>query len=134
MVSRTLRPRFTPGKDPVPILQEALWAPGPVWKGGKSRPHWGSIRDRPARSQSLYQLSYRAHFSYLSKLNYRSCCIILVFQIEKPKKIKVVEDCVSQTKQIAVKFTVNIYTYIYICVCVCVYSLSLRLIFVLVDF
>ena len=22
-------------KDPVPILQEAGWAPGPVWKGGK---------------------------------------------------------------------------------------------------
>ena len=23
--------RFTPGKDPVPNLQEAGWAPGPVW-------------------------------------------------------------------------------------------------------
>jgi hypothetical protein len=22
---------FTPGKDPVPIVQEAVWAPGPVW-------------------------------------------------------------------------------------------------------
>ena len=39
-----------PGKDPVPILQEAGWAPGPVWKGGKSRPHRNSIPDRPARS------------------------------------------------------------------------------------
>jgi len=39
-----------PGKDPVPILQEAGWAPGPVWTGGKSRPHWNSIPDRPARS------------------------------------------------------------------------------------
>ena len=27
-----------PGKDPVPILQEAGWAPGSVWTGGKSRP------------------------------------------------------------------------------------------------
>ena len=27
-----------PGKDPVPILQEAGWAPGLVWTGGKSRP------------------------------------------------------------------------------------------------
>ena len=51
----------TPGKDPVPILQEAGWAPGPVFAGGKSRPHGVSIPDRPARSQSLYQLSYRAH-------------------------------------------------------------------------
>jgi hypothetical protein len=23
--------RFSPGKDPVPIVQEAGWAPGPVW-------------------------------------------------------------------------------------------------------
>ena len=34
----------------VPILQEAGWAPGPVWTGGKSRPHRDSIPDRPARS------------------------------------------------------------------------------------
>ena len=40
------------GKEPVPILQEAGWAPGPVWTGGKSRPHRDSIPDRPARSQS----------------------------------------------------------------------------------
>ena len=38
-----------PGKDPVPILQEAGWAPGLVWMGGKSRPHRDSIPDRPAR-------------------------------------------------------------------------------------
>ena len=25
------RPLFPPGKDPVPIVQEAGWAPGPVW-------------------------------------------------------------------------------------------------------
>ena len=58
VVSSTPRPHFTPGKDPVPILQEARWAPGPVWTGGKSRPHRDSIPDRPARSQSLYRLSY----------------------------------------------------------------------------
>ena len=28
-----------PRKDPVPIVQEAGWSPGPVWTGGKSRPH-----------------------------------------------------------------------------------------------
>jgi len=38
VVSSTPRPHFTPGKDPVHILQEAGWAPGPVWTGGKSRP------------------------------------------------------------------------------------------------
>ena len=54
VVSSTLRPHFTPGKDPVPILQDAGWAPGPVWTGGISRPHQDSILDRPAHSQSLY--------------------------------------------------------------------------------
>jgi len=51
----------TPGEGPVLILQEAGWAPGPVWTGGKSRPHRDSIPDRPARNQSLYRLSYPAH-------------------------------------------------------------------------
>jgi len=54
-----------PGKDSVAILQEAGWAPGPVWTGGKSRPHRDSIPDRPARSQSLYRLSYQAHVKHL---------------------------------------------------------------------
>ena len=60
VVSSTPQPHFTPGKEPVPILQEAGWTPGPVWTGGKSRPHWDSIPDCPARSQLLYQLSYPA--------------------------------------------------------------------------
>jgi len=58
VVSVTPRPQFTHGKDPVPILQEAGWAPGPVWTGGKSRSQRDSIPYRPARSQSLYRLSY----------------------------------------------------------------------------
>ena len=49
MVSSTPWPHFTPGKDPVPLTV------------GKSRPHRDSIPDRPARSQSLYRLSYPAH-------------------------------------------------------------------------
>jgi len=61
VVSSTPRPHFTPGKDPVPILQEVGWAPGPVWTGGKSRPHLDLIPDRPSRSQSLYRLSYPDH-------------------------------------------------------------------------
>jgi hypothetical protein len=35
---------FTPGKDPVPILQEAGWAQGPVWIGAENlAPHRDSI-------------------------------------------------------------------------------------------
>ena len=58
VVSSTARAHFTPGKDSVPILQEPGWSPGPVWTGGKSLPHRDSIPDCPARSRSLYRLSY----------------------------------------------------------------------------
>jgi hypothetical protein len=61
VVSSTPWPHFTPGKEPVPILQEAGWAPGPVWTCGKSCRHQDSIPDRPACNQSLYRLSYPAH-------------------------------------------------------------------------
>ena len=53
--------RTTPGKDPVPTLQEAGWAPGPIWKGGISHPTGIRSPDRPARSQSLHRLRYPAH-------------------------------------------------------------------------
>jgi len=33
VVNVTPWPLFTPGKDSVPIVQEAGWAPGPVWTG-----------------------------------------------------------------------------------------------------
>jgi len=61
-VSVTPRPLFTPEKDPVPIVQEAGWAPGPVWTGAEDLTPTG-IRSpyRPACSQSLYRLRYPAH-------------------------------------------------------------------------
>jgi len=53
--------RSLPGKDPVPIVQEAGWAPGPVWTGaGNLAPTGIRSPDRPARSQSLYRLRYPA--------------------------------------------------------------------------
>jgi hypothetical protein len=55
---RTLPPR----KDPVPIAQEAGWAPGPVWTSAENLALTGiRFPDRPARSKSLYRLSYTAH-------------------------------------------------------------------------
>jgi hypothetical protein len=51
-----------PGKDPVPIIQEAGWAPGPVWTGVESLAPTGiQSPDHPASSQSLYELRYPAH-------------------------------------------------------------------------
>ena len=77
VVSSTPRPHFTPGINPVPIVQEAGWAPGPVWTGGKTRPHRDSIPDCPAHSQSLYRLSYPAHiyiyiYIYICRCYYTS--------------------------------------------------------------
>jgi len=55
------RPLFTPGKDPVPIVQEAGWAPGPVSTGAENlAPTRIRSPDHPARSQSLYRLHYPA--------------------------------------------------------------------------
>ena len=37
-------PVLYPMKDLVPIVQEAGWAPGPVWTGAENlTPHWDSI-------------------------------------------------------------------------------------------
>jgi len=49
--------RFTPGKDLVNIVQEALWVSGPVWMGVEKIPctHRGTNLDRPARSPYTLQ-------------------------------------------------------------------------------
>ena len=51
VASLTPRPFFTPGKNPVPIVQEVGWAQWPVWTGAENLAATG-IRppDRPARS------------------------------------------------------------------------------------
>jgi len=36
VVSSMHWPHFTPGKEKVPIVQEAGWAPGPVWTGAEN--------------------------------------------------------------------------------------------------
>jgi hypothetical protein len=46
---------FTPGKDPVPVVQEAGWDPGPVWIGAENLAPTGiQSLDLPAHSKSLY--------------------------------------------------------------------------------
>ena len=32
----TPRPLFTPGKDPIPFVQEAGWTSGPIWTGAEN--------------------------------------------------------------------------------------------------
>jgi len=61
-ISVTPRPLFTNGKDPVTIVQEAGWDPGPIWIGAENlAPTRIRSSDRPARSQSLYRLRYLDH-------------------------------------------------------------------------
>ena len=59
MVNAMPWPLYPRERDAVPIVQEAGWAPGPVWTGAESLVPTG-IRspDRPARSELLYRLSY----------------------------------------------------------------------------
>jgi hypothetical protein len=52
--------RFTPGKDPIPIVQEAGWALRPVWTGmEKLAPTGIRSPNRPARSELLSNPSWR---------------------------------------------------------------------------
>jgi hypothetical protein len=77
---------LVPGKGPpVPIVQQAGWAPEPVWTQtrGKILSPLPGIEprspDRPARSQTLYWLSYPAHptLSYDAILQgWPQCCTL----------------------------------------------------------
>jgi hypothetical protein len=54
-----LRPGcFTPGKDPLPIVQKTGWAPGPVWTCVKISPPQADLRT----VQPLYRLSYSGNY------------------------------------------------------------------------
>ena len=58
-VKATPRPFYPRERDPIPIVQEAVWAPGPVWTDAENLDLTG-IRspDRTARSESLYGLRH----------------------------------------------------------------------------
>jgi hypothetical protein len=59
VASPTPRPLYPREKDPVTIVQEAGWAPGPVWTAAENlAPTEIRSPDRPASSESLYRLRY----------------------------------------------------------------------------
>ena len=64
-------PARFPLERPVPTLQVAGWAPGPVWTGVKNFALTG-IRssDRSAHSEPLYRLSCPAHLVLSTYNNY----------------------------------------------------------------
>jgi len=54
--TRPLYPRVRPGKHCI----RGYWAPGPIWTGAENLAPTGiQFPDRPARSESVYRLSYR---------------------------------------------------------------------------
>ena len=59
-----------PTRDAVPIVQEAVWTPGPVWTFAEILGRTG-IRssDRPARNESLYRLRYPGTCTFLMDVN-----------------------------------------------------------------
>jgi hypothetical protein len=70
-------PASRPGHftHPVPIVQEAGWAPGPVWTGAENlapQPRFDPP-DRPARSESLCRLSYPGTRGHHFPLNMKLC-------------------------------------------------------------
>ena len=57
MVLESRLDRFTPGKDPVNIVQETGWAPGPVCTGAENLAPTGMRSpDRPASRYTDYAL------------------------------------------------------------------------------
>jgi hypothetical protein len=58
-VSTTLRLLYFREKDPVPIVQDAVWAPRQVWTDAENLAPTGiQSPDRPFCSKSLYRLRY----------------------------------------------------------------------------
>jgi len=98
-VSVTPRPLFTPGKDPVPIVQEAGWAPGTVRTGAENlAPTRIRSTDRPARSQSLYRLSYRGPSLCNKSLKHKHVAVLLCWQYNSLTVLTVQQSyCVDST-------------------------------------
>jgi len=70
-----------PGKTHYPFLQEVVWAPGPVWTGGKSRPHLDSIPEHPARSSVAIPTELPDPQLYIHVYNYKYMCIYVYIYI-----------------------------------------------------
>ena len=79
-VSVTPRPLSTPGKDPVPTVQDSGWAPGPVWMAENLALTGIRSSDRPARNQSPYRLSYPVHVYLVLSQKYSNWQVTLEIQ------------------------------------------------------
>ena len=85
-VSVTPRPLFTPGIAPVPFVEEAGWAPGPVWRGAENLDSPGfdprtvqSVANRyidwairPNKYIGIY-IYFIKNYTFYYKYNFRLC-------------------------------------------------------------
>ena len=54
VVNATPRPLYPWERDPVAIVQEAVWVPGPLWTAAENlAPNGIRYPDRPSRGKSL---------------------------------------------------------------------------------
>jgi hypothetical protein len=140
-----IRPgRFNPEKDPGPMVQEAGWAPGPVWTGAENlAPSGIQSPVRPARSVLLYRLSYSDPLCICSTIcicmseylhyNYLNLDVVLVGILDRCDwKHMNCRHFSSLTKfsiliSVAVQFNIVIYVFLlkesmysYCCLCTCI--------------
>jgi hypothetical protein len=69
------QPLFTPGKDLVPLVQEAGWDRGPVWTGAENfTPTTTQSPDHPAHSQDSASVFGICHenLSYINVILYNT--------------------------------------------------------------
>jgi hypothetical protein len=65
-------------RDPVPIVQEAGWVPGPVWMAAENlAPNRIQSLDRPAHSELLCRLRYPS-----THLTHVSCYFKTIFNLK----------------------------------------------------
>jgi hypothetical protein len=79
------RPLSTPGKDPVPLVQEAGWAPGPVWTGAENLAATG-IRspDRDLKAGSIINEVPRSVYDCSCDVIYLRVCVCVCVCSELP--------------------------------------------------
>ena len=84
------------GKDPVPIVQEAGWAQG-VWTGAENLAPTG-IRSPvfPARSHSLYKLSYPGPHSLTVAASSDICKLYTIKTCEHNMLLGAYQNCEKQ--------------------------------------
>jgi hypothetical protein len=124
VVSSTPRPYFTPGKDPVPIVQEAGWAPGPVWTGAENLAPIGIFfyftivsskqQQNNKQLQTCVVVTIWSHLSHFSSF-YQPKLFTSPSPLDKLKTFCPVSSCVGMHSFIAVYLDSSPLTFAVLC-------------------